>query len=325
MEPEMPLTMTRGDLIRFLRHNYGDAMGTVTDERIHRAVENGLRRLPEMRKWEYLHDTAHVVTRAPFEGLEVADFPESDEVEFASDGSTEGDASLAALGQTVDGFVSLDGDVPAYRVIEAVDATTLKLERTYTGDAEVGAAARIMFPLIDLPPRFWADVSLWDVDSTRPAISIHPPAAWWLHMRLTSTGDTLRYAVVYARNDPNVKQLLLYPAPSDRRSLELVYARYAGWFAGSDPRTATWKLRATLDTDFVDWPDNMRHLLEASVAASLYEEVGDQHKAGVLMARLFSMVEATKAADKSAGRVRRLSDGGEGRAGYQFRLPERPL
>lgn len=295
----MALTVQRSDLIDFLRANYFQKVDSVATDRLKRNVENGLRRVSRQRDWSFLETTKKINTIVPYSTGTVS--------------VNHGSASVTGGGTTfpsdiVGAYIEFNGEDGWYEITVRGGDTSLTILDNYsnTGGSNLsGATYKIVYPLYSLPANFRRKAGLFDPGRRRWLRYTDSTTLWWVHAGRAGTGQPEAYGFTPLRHDPNTTRLLLYPAPSAVENYELVYWRHAGWYDTATPATSTFKLKATADTDYIDWPDDMLDLLYAAIVLELYEEIGDQ-RAGHAFQRYMTLYEAAAADDQENGQIRQL-------------------
>lgn len=299
----MALTVQRSDLITFLRNNYFEKLDTITTNRINRNIENGLRRVSRQRDWSFLETTKKINAIAPYSTGTVS--------------VSHGSASVTGSGtvfpsDSVGAYIEFNGEDGWYEITVRGGDTSLTILDNYsnTGGSNLsGVTYNIVYPLYSLPANFRRKAGLFDPGRRRWLRYADSTALWWVHAGRTGTAQPEAYGFTPLRHDPNISRLLLYPAPSAVENYELVYWRHAGWYSSNTPATSTFKLKATADTDYIDWPDDMLDLLYAAILLELYEEIGDP-KMGAAASRYFQLYEAAAADDQENGEIRRIGQSG---------------
>jgi len=267
----MALTITRADLIRMVKDEYGDRGEAASLRIIIRAIENGLRELSRRYTWNFqTPGTCAVNPTAPTYIGSVAVLTAT-----VAHGATSVTINAGVAPANCEGaFIEFNGETGWYEIVDGAGTATLTIERAYKNAAAGNLTAvdfKIMYPLVDLPANYRKRLKLYDVLRQNYIAAGVADALWYTRAHSgENDGQPVSYSVRPKRNDANVQQVLLYPAPDAVESYELSYVRHAGWFAGSDPLTAIWKMRSTADTDYIDWPESEFGLLETSILHQLY-------------------------------------------------------
>ncbi len=263
----MALSVTRLDLKKFaIRAIHGNESHDVATERVERGIENALDLLAAERRFEFQQDTYDLVTVAPY-ATGTLTVPSTTSVTFS--GST---LPSDIVGQ----FLEIGGERHWYEITVRGGDTSCTTRFAYNGDLTDGTAStayKIVYPLLDLPGNFYKAQALVDVEGGQFLEEVGYSADHLLHAERAGTGTPERYAFVPKRNDPNVWQMMMYPAPAAQKQYQLIYFRYPGWYDTATPATSTWKRKATADTDYVDWPDKLMFVLEAAVLAMVAREI----------------------------------------------------
>lgn len=316
----MALTLQRSDLITYARNNGYEALDQVATRRYQRAVENGLRMASDERAWSWLIGTYPFATVAPYETGTLT-IPSAGSTTWEFSGAT----TLPSDIVTKDAFLEVSGERGWYRITERTDDDTLETRDVYRGSEAAGNAVsyRIVYPLHDLPANFRELSAIYDTKRNDYLRETTVPELWWLHAQTYQASQPRGYAIVPHYHDPNIMQLMLWPPPSSTvEAYEAVYVREAGWYSSNTPATSTFKLEATADSDYVDWPDSKRDLLYAAIMVCLYEELNEGNKLQSWQRSYAQKVAKAKANDKKSKVRRQLSDGsGYGEPHQQFLIP----
>jgi hypothetical protein len=295
----MALTIQRSDLITFLRNNYFEKLDTVTTNRINRNIENGLRRVSRQRDWSFLETLTKINAIAPYSTGTVA----------INHGSTTVTGTTTVFpADSVGAYIEFNGEDGWYEITVRGGDTSLTILDNYSniaGSNLSGASYKIVYPLYNLPANFRRKSGIFDPGRRRWLRYADSTSLWWVHAGRAGAGQPEAYGFTPLRHDPNITRLLLYPAPSAIENYEMVYWRHAGWYSTDTPATSTFKLKATADTDYIDWPDDMLDLLYAAILLELYEEIGHE-KQGMAMSRYFQLYEQAAADDQENGEIRQL-------------------
>ena len=295
----MALTVQRSDLIDFLRANYFQKLDTITTDRIKRNIENGLRRVSRQRDWSFLETTKKLNATAPYSTGTVS--------------VTHGSTTVTGSGTTftssmVGAYIELNGEDGWYEISAYTSGTEITIADAYSnvgGDDLSGVTYVVAYPLIDLPANFRRKAGIFDPGRRCWLRYADSTSLWWVHAGRTGTAQPEAYGFTPTRHDPNITKLLLYPAPNAIENYEMVYWRHAGWYDTAVPATSAFKLKATADTDYIDWPDDMLDLLYAAILLEMYEEIGHEN-AGQAQQRYYQLYEQAAADDQENGEVRTL-------------------
>lgn len=316
----MALTIQRSDLLKYARNNGYEALDAVAKRRYYRAIENGLRMVSAERSWEFLTTTKQIITTAPYSTgtVDTAGSSQVGDTSIDIDGAT-----LPSDIVSAHAFIEIDNGPQWYEITERTDDDTLVIRSPGLMETVSNKTYQIVYPLYDLPAEFREMRAVYNVTRGGYMHPVEVPEMWWLHANTFGTSQPRGYTLVQARHDPNIMQIMLWPAPgSTREGLEISYVREAGWYDTAVPATSTFKLEATADTDYLDWPDKMRDLLYAGVMLCLSEELqaGD---AGAWQRAYYQKLAKYKANDQRDKSLRRLSDGNGGGDPYhhQFKIP----
>lgn len=299
----MALTITRADLIRMVKDNaVNDRGDALADRLIIRAIENGLKDVNDYHVWNFLEPSRCAVNPIPmYQDLGVTASVNHDSATATLSGNAPSNVTGA--------FLELNGEPGWYEITGGGGTTTITLERVYRnqGAANLSAVSfKIFYPLVDLPINYRQRRKMYDVLRASYIGHAFAEPLWYVRAWSGHGGQPLSYSTQPKRHDPNIKQVLLYPAPTSVESYEVLYARKAGWFSSAAPATSVWKERSTADTDYIDWPDAELGLLELAILAQL-----DEAKWGT---KYTQRREEAKAADPDDGETRVLGEdvGGSG-------------
>lgn len=263
----MALSVTRLTLKNYaLRAIQGNETHDVATGRVEDAIEDALDMLAAERRFEFQQDTCDLVTVVPY-STGTLTVPSTTTVTFS--GTT---LPSDIVGQ----YLEIGGERHWYEITVRGGDTSATTRFAYNGDLVDGTAStayKIVYPLVDLPGNFYKAQALADVEGGTWLEEVSYSADHILHSERAGTGTPERYAFVPKRNDPNVWQMMFYPAPAVQRQYQLVYFRYPGWYDTATPATSTWKRKATADTDYVDWPDKTMFVLKAAVLAMVAREI----------------------------------------------------
>jgi hypothetical protein len=204
------------------------------------------------------------------------------------------------------------------------------LARPYIGTllseiAGTEASYKIVFPRVNLPANFRRMGGIMEPASGQPLHQAEAKAGWWYQAYQQQTAWPRVWAIEQARNDVNQVQILLYPAPDIVRSYEIFYCRDPGWFDNVDPHLAAWKVEATVDTDYLDWPDRQMDLFYRAALLSLYEESDPEGKLGTAMGAFHQSLQQCKADDNRYPSIDSMTRQHNRGYGLDIRLPEIPV
>lgn len=260
----MTLSLSRENLVLFVRNNYNDRGEVASERRVLRVIENGLRDLSSRREWEHLVDGRRgFVSTAPYSTGTVDT--------ISGTGVTLTGSTLPS--DIVGAFIQFSGEERLYEITVRVSDTALTLAEAYVGAATSGTTYQIVYPLVELPSDTRKILKVFDVARQNYLSRAEAPALWWLHSRQTAAQQPRAYAIVRKRHDPNVRQILFYPPPGTTvEQYWVTYVRHAGWYSSATPATSIWKMRSTADTDYVDWPEDKQEILEAAIMTALFRE-----------------------------------------------------
>lgn len=325
----MALTKQRSNLIRMVKDHYGDRGEAVADRIILMAIEDGLRHVSKYRVWEFLGQQTCGINPIPSYEPAVATMDatvvhDTTLVTF----STALDATQQA--NVVGSFIEIGGVKGWYEVVALPTTSTLTLARPFrmpngvAGSTTSNVAFKLFYPFVELPLNFRKRTKLYDVLRSQflaPGVvdELWAVKAW---SGLTS-GQPLSYAVKGKDGDPNVTQMLLYPAPTAVQSYELSYVRHAGWWSTNVPATSTWKMRSTSDDDYVDWPESKYAILEMAILAHLYIITKDP-AFQPFTALYQEMLDQEAEDDQENGEIKRLGDDASGMTDSTYAIIQYP-
>lgn len=299
----MALSITRSNLVDYaLRAVHSSAADDTAVTRTRDAIEQALLMIGKARKWSFLQDIAQVVSIAPYTTGTVA----------VTNGTTAVAGTLtvfpaAGVGQ----FIEFDGQNYWYEITVRTSGTDITIRTAYTDPAGgnlSGDTYRILYALYDLPLNFGWMNALWDVTGQSPLAEMNFGEDHLLHAMRAGTGDPEGYALVGKRHDPNVKQIMLYPAPAAAKVYQIAYFRKPGWFDTATPATNTWKRTATADTDYVDWPDDYMDLLKDAICAKVAKEIKPEMADAFMATYRANMAESANM-ERKQGRPRLIGRG----------------
>lgn len=298
----MALTTTRLILKNYALHSIGkDAVDPTSVERYERCIENAIKALGRYRDWSFQQDVVDLVTTAPYSTGTVT-IPSTTAVTFS--GTT---LPSNVVGQVL----KFSGETNGYEITVRGSDTAATILSVYAGNEAADTAGEtyvILFPLVDLPANFKKHIALYDPETDEPLGYVGFGENSYRQSQRTGSGTPELYTFKPKRHDVNVRQLMLYPPPATKRIYQLAYFRQPGWFDTSTVATNAWKREATADTDYVDWPDDLMHVLRAAIQAAVAEEY--QPGAYLQYQSLFEL-KAKDAANKDQvyGQPKRLSRG----------------
>jgi hypothetical protein len=289
---------------------------------MNRALENALRKLRE-RDWTALTGTADLFPERKW--------PNSD----TSVGVTGGTASVSVGSATVTvadvdnlptnivgAFIQFGNRRGWWEIVARVNDTQLTIRYPYrAADGNLsGSAFVILYPRVALPENFRRNTALYEVTPDSRMDEIPLAANWYSHAWQSETSRPTHYSFEQARNDPNSRNLLLYPALGDEtRIYQMVYVRDPGWFNTNVPATATWKREATADTDYLDWPDRHMDLFQKAALLSLFEEHDPERKYEQVYREFEIAMARCQSDDNPSAPVGYLSRGGNDQDGLLIR------
>jgi hypothetical protein len=305
----MTLTVTRLDLFTYAKNNGWESLDPVATRRFYRACDNGLRMVSREREWAFLTDTFQLVTIVPYSTGTLTTPTAGDTTwEFAG-------ATIPTNVVTANAFLEVNGERGWYEITERTDADTLETRSVYMGSVAASTASttfRIVYPCYDLPADFRSLRGIWDIKRQDWLREVEVSEMWWLHSEHAGASQPEGYAVKQKRHDPNVQQLIFWPAPgSTTDAFEIAYTREAGWYSSATPATSTFKMIGTATTDYVDWPEAKLDLLYRAIMVCYYEETGEPKLQGAERA-YYMALDKNRADDKRSRVKRTLSDGGAG-------------
>lgn len=301
----MALTVTRSDLKTFLRANYFEKLDTVSIARVERAIEDGLRMVSRAREWAHQITDYPITTAGPYSTGTVS-------INSASTAVTGSGTVFPSNVVTANAFIEFNGENTWYEVTARGGDTALTIRDAYSNTAGTnlsGATYKIVYPLYALPDNFRRHVDLFDVGRQRVMQWSTTPPLWDAHAARAGVATPQVYGTVVKRHDPNTTNMLLYPAPDGIEKFQLVYMRHTGWYDAATPATSVWKMRATADTDYVDWPESKLDILYAAILVKLYEEV-DQGKVNGAYSHFWQLLQQAQEDDADNIKVRTLGSGG---------------
>jgi hypothetical protein len=321
----MALTRTRSALKDFAREAiHAGAQDDVATARIERGVDNALKALAKRREWSFQRDHFDIVCSIPVT---------IDDLLTATQGSTAVHDANAGTGAfvagQVGGFLRFNSERKMYEIASVTDDDDLTLVENYSNETPGDLALAdgvISFPLYDLPVNFRKHECLFNtVDPSNELAYVDYGAMWQAHLERTGVGTPEAFSLVPKRNDPNVSQLALFPAPDLKKRYTLTYFRQPGWFSTATPATSTWvkdlgaQAIGTYDAYYVDWPDNLMDVLEAAILMSVAKEIKPESY-GAYKAAFNSEVAEAAAFDKVNGTPRQLSRGNVVQHGMRARF-----
>lgn len=301
----MAATVQRSDLIAFIRANGFEKIDGVGVTQFKRAIENGLKEASRYRQWSFLTD--NVLLSVP--------------VEYTTGTISVGHNSTTVTGSgtnfpndTVGAFIQFNGENIWYEISVHTSGTELTIAEAYKsteGTDLSGKSFTITYPIVDLPAKFRTNLRLVDVGrrNSRFLRDVSEQDMTTLSNWGGETGQPYSYAHTIRRNDPNQRSVRLYPAPNVIENYRMLYTRHAGWYSTNVPATAVFKTKATLDTDYVDWPDDMMDVLEASILNELAREISSP-RAGQLGGEFYQKVNRAAGDDEDQGDIKILSSNG---------------
>lgn len=304
----MALTKTRLDLLTYARNQGFEALDSVATRRFYRACENGLRMVSRERAWDFLTQTFHILTTAPYD---------TGTLTTPAAGSTTWEFSGATVPTDIitgNAFLEVNGERGWYELTQRTDADTAETRTEYMGSVAASTAStsyKIVYPLYNLPANFRELRAVYDTKRQDWMNETTVPELWWLHAEHAGASQPEGYSIVQKRHDPNIMQMLFWPAPGDTtEAYEVLYVREAGWYDTNTPATSTFKMLATADTDYVDWPEAKLDLLFKAIMVCYWEEMGDSARQQGAERAYFRTLGPAKSDDKRSKKKRTLSDGG---------------
>lgn len=315
----MALTRTRLDLLKMVRDNYKDTGDIGVERRIVRAVENGLRAVSTRKAWEFLADTSFSVVGTPAVTSSV------DTAAVGHGGTTVTVTALAPLASDIVGaFVEFNGEPGWYEITTRTNDSVFEIRDAYQNKSATAlstASYSILYPLVALPANYRKRIKMYDVLRSAYLAPAFASPLWYLTARRAGASQPTSYSVIRKRGDPNISQVLLYPAPSNVERYVLQYVRHAGWWSSATPATSTWSMYATGDTNYVDWPESKMDILEASIMAALYRETTDP-KLASFVGLYETMIDEQQADDNENWSEGELGDSVYGRGFDDVRIDD---
>lgn len=308
----MALTKTRAALKDFARENFhAGAQDDVATARIEIALDNALKALARKREWSFHRDTYDVITTPDFHSAGAT-------FSVSNNGLSVSDSATSIPTTAVGSFIEFNGERHWYEVTERSSGAACTLRQAYSNEDATGltnVSAIFHFPLYDLPASFRKEELLFDTNNPDEELAYVDYGPLWLeHAERAGVGDPLAYGLVPKRNDPNVRQLMLYPAPDVQKRYTLAYFRQPGWFSTAVPATSSWvqglngQADGTYDAYYVDWPDALMHVLESAVLAQVAKLIKPGEYAAYK--QVFEMdVKEAASFDKVNSKPRQLSCG----------------
>lgn len=289
-------TVTYADLKEFVRDHLWEGF-TETDARlIDEAITGGIRELARSRQWSFLETSVVIQTVAP--------------VSFTAS-IAKGSATLTAdtsvfAATDVGKYITLTGADRFYRIAAYVSGTVVTLERNSVSTSQTSTAA-VMYTLdYDLPADFRSLESLTSLDDMDPSpITIQQMD--FLHANQPGSGQPVAYFLGISPDDG--KQIIrFFKAPDDIYEYKLWYHKM--------PQAEGYS-----DSDYIDWPDAMMHLLKASILNSMAQSrMMEAQDANLRMRRYEDMIRKQSADDSLHRRRRRKAGGGrQRRTGFNKR------
>lgn len=264
----MTLALTEALLQTELRQYIGDKSDTFADRRLHRACIQGLNRLSRRRSWSF-HRDMYSVNAVP----DYIDNASTAAVAISATAVTI--AGGAAPSNAVGAFIEFNGQRRAYEITVRTSGTDITLRNAYGNTDATNltvATWRIIYPAIDLPANFKTLRRVIDNDQVADLEIVESDEIEAAHSSRSSVGTPDYCSVRPKRNDPNIMQLWLYPAPDLQNSYNILYNRVAGWYDSATVATAAFALEPTTTSYYVDWPLALKDLLLASCKLSLITE-----------------------------------------------------
>lgn len=310
----MALTRTRSALKDFAREAiHAGAQDDVATARIERGIDNALKALAKKREWSFQRDHFDIVCSIPVAFTDVLGVTQGNTAVHDASAGTGG----FVAGQ-VGAFIRFASERKMYEIASVTDDDDLTLVENYSnetpGDLSL-ADGEIIFPLYDLPINFRKHECLFNtVDPDDELAKVDYGAMWKAHLERTGTGTPEAFDLIPKRNDPNVSQLALFPAPDVKKRYTLTYFRQPGWFSTAVPATSTWvkdlgsQALGTYDAYYVDWPDNFMDVLEAAIMMCIAKEIKPQDYPSYKAVFEREVADAASF-DKVAGAPRQFSRG----------------
>lgn len=321
----MALTRTRSALKDFAREAiHAGAQDDVATARIERGVDNGLKLVAKQREWSFQRDHYDIVCSIPVSITAL--------LSVSQDGTAVHDANAgtgAFVAGQVGAFLRFESERKMYEIASVTDDDDLTLVEAYSNETPgdlASADGQIIFPLYDLPANFRKEECLFntmDPDDELAYVDFGP--LWKAHLERTGVGTPEAYGLIPKRNDPNIRQLALFPAPDLKKRYTLTYFRQPGWFSTATPATSTWvrdlgtQVAGTYDAYYVDWPDDLMNVLEAAILLCVAKEIRPDAAPGYRAAFNVEVRDAA-AFDKVNSKPRQLSRGGAVERGFRARF-----
>lgn len=307
----MALTRTRSALKDFAREAiHAGANDDVATQRIERGLDNALKALAKRREWSFHRDTYDIIT--------IPSFSITSTISVGDASTTVSDSGNTIPSNAVGGFFEFNSERHWYEITERASAGSATIRQAYTNESSTNLAAVsavVLYPLVDLPANFRKEECLFDTANPDNELAyVDYGSAWLAHAQRAGSGEPEAYGLIPKRNDPNISQIILYPAPDVKKRYTMTYFRQPGWFSTATPATSSWvkdlgaQSAGTYDAYYVDWPDNLMDVLEAAVMMCVAREIKPEAYSSYKAAFNAEVAEAA-AFDKVNGTPRQLSRG----------------
>jgi len=289
----MALTLTEALLTTELRQYIGDGTDTFADRKLHRACITGLARLGRRRAWSFLRDTYPVNA--------VPDYYDPTATAAVNISSTAVTLSGGLPSDVVGNFIEFNGQRRWYEITVRGGATSCTLRTAYGNTDATNltvATWRILYPTIDLPANFKSLRKVIDDGRNSELEIVESDVMADEHASYAGVGSPNYCSVRAKRNDPNIMQLWLYPAPDLQETYTILYNRVPGWYDSSTVATAAFSLEPTTTAYYCDWPLHLKDLLLASCKVSLIAEGAKGLHEGAVLSEYNELVRAAESDDE---------------------------
>lgn len=289
----MALTLTEALITTELRQYIGDDTDTFADRKLHRACITGLARLGRRRCWSFLRDT-YPVNATP-------DFYSANEAASVNISSTSVTLTGGLPTDVVGNFIEFNGQRRWYEITVRGGATSCTLRTAYGNTDATNLSSvpwRILYPTIDLPANFKSLRKVIDDGRDSELEIVESDLMADEHAGYAGVGSPWYCSVRAKRNDPNIMQLWLYPAPDLQENYTILYNRIPGWYDSSTVATAAFTVEPTTTAYYADWPLMHKDLLLASCKVSMLAEGVKGLNEGAVLAEYNELVRAAESDDE---------------------------
>ena len=261
----MAQSTTLADLKKYARRINNDGESQKNEDQILAAIQDAMRNASQTCDWTFLRERKRITTREKYTTGRVNVTRNTATVIGVSNSSGSQalfPTSIESSNSTFD--IKMAGELIDYPISARLGSHSLTLASVYVGTGSLTQASFIIFRRsYDLPANCREVLNIVDVrDPNRGIRRINHKEMLEYSLR-RADGSTPDFYSIENKTGDAVRQLWLYPFPDGdtRLQYDLIYQR--------------WPTNPTLDTDVIDWPNDLMPLLKQAIAVELALEQQD--------------------------------------------------